>query len=360
MSVEDRLAIQEVIARYAHAYDDGDAASFADVFTDDGVFEIFASGRGAPVARLQSSAEIRDWAARRLAARRGRFTSRHHQSSILFEDLTPTSARTRTAVLVTHQGVSEAAPRVTTSGAYRDRWRKTSTGWRIAHRAAHVDGDPELAHEPVREPRQEPPPERGEEGGARVSESTRAGFDAASPPALRRTDKLMPPERVREMLDRGYAARVATVGPDGWPYAVPLLYVWRDGEIWLHTARARGHFRASVEREPRVCFEVDEPGEVFPYGRFECDTSVAYRSVIAFGRIRVIDDEAQRAAFFDALMAKYGDPAWSRPTGFYPRLGEVTVYAIAVDRMTGRETPLPAPANRWPAVDNTRTPHAAP
>ena len=138
MSVEDRLAIQEVIARYAHAYDGGDAASFADAFTDDGVFEILAPDGGA-LAQLRSRAAILEWAAGRLRERRGRFTSRHHQSGILFDELTPTSATTRTTVLVTHHHAGEVAPRITTTGVYCDRWRKTRVGWRMAHRAAHVD-----------------------------------------------------------------------------------------------------------------------------------------------------------------------------------------------------------------------------
>ena len=94
-------------------------------------------------------------------------------------------------------------------------------------------------------------------------------------PSVRRADKLMLEEHVRDMLARSYSGRLATIGPDGWPYIVPLLYVWRDDEIWVHNTRAPGHLRANVEHEPRVCFEVDEPGEVFAYGRFECDTSVA-------------------------------------------------------------------------------------
>ena len=53
-----------------------------------------------------------------------------------------TDTATRTMVLVTHQGVTEAAPRPTVSGVYRDRWRKTHTGWRFAHQAAYVDRDP--------------------------------------------------------------------------------------------------------------------------------------------------------------------------------------------------------------------------
>jgi uncharacterized protein (TIGR02246 family) len=141
MSIEDRLAIHEIIARYSHTYDAQDAEGFAELFVEDGVFEIFVSGKSGPTVRLQSRTEIREWASRRLKARSGRFSSRHHQSGILFDELTSDSARTRTVVLVTHQGVADVAPRPVVSGVYHDRWRRTPTGWRLAHRSAHVDGD---------------------------------------------------------------------------------------------------------------------------------------------------------------------------------------------------------------------------
>jgi hypothetical protein len=179
-------------------------------------------------------------------------------------------------------------------------------------------------------------------------------------PGVRRADKQIDEARARELLQHARAGRLGTVGADGWPYVVPLLHVWIDGEIWVHNTRARGHLRANVDHEARVCFEVDDAGEVFPYGRFECDTSVAYASVVAFGRIRVVEDAARKRAFFDALMAKYGDPAWERPKGFYPRLDQVTVYAIAIERLAGKATALPAAAARWPALDLTRSPNAEP
>jgi len=142
MSIEDKLAIQELIARYSYTYDSKDADGFAQLFVEDGVFEVFVPGKATASVRLQSRAEIREWAARRLQARDGRVTSRHYQSGTLFDELTSASALTRTMVLVTHQGVAEAAPRPTISGVYHDQWRKTQTGWRLAHRAAHVDRDP--------------------------------------------------------------------------------------------------------------------------------------------------------------------------------------------------------------------------
>ncbi|HZQ36327.1 MAG TPA: pyridoxamine 5'-phosphate oxidase family protein [Dehalococcoidia bacterium] len=182
----------------------------------------------------------------------------------------------------------------------------------------------------------------------------------SSPPAMRRGEKAMTPEQVEELLRHGFSGRLGTVGADGFPYVVPLLYVWMDGAIWVHNTRARGHLRQNVDHEARVCFEVDEPGEVFAYGRFECDSSVAYRSVIAFGRIAVVEERAAKQRFCEALLAKYAHESGDRPKGFFPRLDQITVYAITVERLTGKATPLPAADQRWPAVDQTRTPNAVP
>src|SRR5262249_8864095 len=170
-------------------------------------------------------------------------------------------------------------------------------------------------------------------------------------PELRRADKLMSVERTMELLRRGFCARLATVGADGYPYCVPLLYVWMDDQLFVHGTSARGHLRQTVEHDARVCFEVDEPGEVFPYGRFECDSSIAYQSAIVFGRIRVVGDHETKQRFFAELMTKYARADWRRPKDFFPRIGEITLYAISIERITGKETPLPDVSQQWPALD---------
>jgi hypothetical protein len=139
MSLEDKLAIQEVIAQYSYTYDAQDADGFAAQFTEDAVWESFAAGATHPEIRLESQAAIHAWAMQRLHERRGRFVSRHYQSNTLFETLTAESARTRTMVLVTHQDVTEAVPRLTASGVYHDQWRKTPDGWLLVHRRLHHD-----------------------------------------------------------------------------------------------------------------------------------------------------------------------------------------------------------------------------
>lgn len=180
----------------------------------------------------------------------------------------------------------------------------------------------------------------------------------SSPPQVRRKDRMMPDERALAVLARGRCGHLATVGADGYPYCVPLLYVWLDGQVFVHNTAASGHLRSNVEHESRVCFEVDEAGEVFDYGRFECDSSIAYSSVIVFGNIRIVDDRATKQKFCDALLAKYGKPDSGRPKGFYPRLDMITVYAIAVERITGKELALPDIADQWPAKDMTKSPKA--
>jgi nitroimidazol reductase NimA-like FMN-containing flavoprotein (pyridoxamine 5'-phosphate oxidase superfamily) len=165
---------------------------------------------------------------------------------------------------------------------------------------------------------------------------------------LRRADKVMSAAEAGEFLGQAFCGRIATVGPDGYPYVVPNLFVWRDGQVYLHTSKVPGHFLANVHHCDRVSFEVDEPGEVFPYGPVECDTSVSYRSVILFGRIRVIEDAAEKVDFYASFLAKYAPPdSWGRERGSFPRLAGTIVYAITPEAITGKQGQLPALDRRW-------------
>lgn len=183
---------------------------------------------------------------------------------------------------------------------------------------------------------------------------------SAPPSSIRRADLAMSNERARSMLSQGYAGRLATTGSDGWPYVVPLLYVWKDEVIYVHNSRASGHLRSNVDSNNRVCFLVDEPGTVYGYGRFECDSALSYTSVMAFGTISIVSSDAEKALFCDALMEKYGSGQTDRPKGFYPRLNEITVYAIQVERLTGKEIQLPPTSGQWPALDRTKSPQVRP
>ena len=174
---------------------------------------------------------------------------------------------------------------------------------------------------------------------------------------LRRTDKVMSADEVDEFLARAFCGRIATVDADGYPYILPNLFIWMRGTIFLHTARHAGHFLENVRHSDRVSFEADEPGQIFPYGHVECDTSVSYRSVVMFGRIRISEDEEEKRRFFEAFMTKYAPPdSWGRDQGSFPRMGSTIVYALRPELVTGKQGALPAVADQWPNRNLTASP----
>ena len=181
-----------------------------------------------------------------------------------------------------------------------------------------------------------------------------------SSPPVRRADKMMPRVKIDQLLAVGYCGHLATVSPDGSPYICPLLYVWLDSQVWVHNTRANGHLQNNVRHDQRACFEISDPGKVFAYGRYQCDTSIEYQSIVVFGRLAIIADRTRKSLFFDALMTKYYGDDSTRQKSFYPRLDEVTVYALTDEHITGKEQVLPSTERQWPAADNTKSPEVSP
>jgi nitroimidazol reductase NimA-like FMN-containing flavoprotein (pyridoxamine 5'-phosphate oxidase superfamily) len=174
---------------------------------------------------------------------------------------------------------------------------------------------------------------------------------------VRQPKEALSAAEVEALLAAAFCGRTATVGADGYPYIAPNLFVWKNGQVWLHTPRHKGHFLENVQHSDRVSFEVDAPGKTFPYGHVECDTSVSYRSVIVFGRIRTIEDAEEMRAFFTAFLAKYAPKeSWGREIGSFPRLHGPIVYAITPEMITGKFSALPAVSEQWPSQNNTLSP----
>jgi PPOX class probable F420-dependent enzyme len=67
--------------------------------------------------------------------------------------------------------------------------------------------------------------------------------------------KLTPAEQL-ELLESERVVVVASNGPRGWPHAMPLWYVVRDGEIWIWTY-AKSQKVRNLERDPRATLLVE-------------------------------------------------------------------------------------------------------
>ena len=138
-SIEDRLAIAEQLAQYAYRWDAKDAEGFAELFTEDGVMERRRGDAVVPGSRVEGRRAIRDYARTSHQGRLADRQSRHHMSALVFLELSTDSAITENMALITHQPEGDDVPFISGSGIYRNTWKKTAQGWKIAERVLFSD-----------------------------------------------------------------------------------------------------------------------------------------------------------------------------------------------------------------------------
>lgn len=136
---------------------------------------------------------------------------------------------------------------------------------------------------------------------------------------------------IEAIMERGTNGALACIGDEGYPYAVPLSYVYLHDNIYFHCAKT-GHKNDAIENNSKVSFLVTDEDTIVS----EEYTSY-FRSVIAFGKARRTEgDEAKEA--FTAIIEKY---AGDRPTDEkHKKVVECTqtyIFAIDVEHITGKE-----------------------
>ncbi len=137
--LQDRLEIAEQLAQYSYRWDSKDSEGFAKLFTGDGAMDQHRGGEPIPGARVIGQDAILDYARTSHQGRLADRQTRHHFSALVFLELTPDHAVTENMALITHQTADDTAAFISASGIYRNTWKKTAEGWRIAERVLSTD-----------------------------------------------------------------------------------------------------------------------------------------------------------------------------------------------------------------------------
>ena len=94
---------------------------------------------------------------------------------------------------------------------------------------------------------------------------------------MRRKRQALPQEGMDAVLQKGTSGVLAVSGDHGYPYAVPLSYVYDGKALYFHCAKA-GHKLDGIRRDAKASFCVIDQDQVVPE-----EYTTYFRSVIVFG-----------------------------------------------------------------------------
>jgi len=142
----------------------------------------------------------------------------------------------------------------------------------------------------------------------------------------------LPREECLEILQNEKRGTLALLGDDGYPYAVPLnhWYCPEDGHLYFHSGNT-GHKIDAIQRYDKACFCVYDMGE-----KIEGHWALRVRSVIAFGRIRIVEDHERALEICRRLSYKFTDDE-AYIQGEVERSGHrVLVFELVPEHITGK------------------------
>ena len=116
---------------------------------------------------------------------------------------------------------------------------------------------------------------------------------------IRRSDRVLSEDQAREILARAEHGVLATLGADGWPYAVPVNHVLAGDLLYIHCA-VEGHKLENIAHVERVSFCAVASALVAP-----ARLSTFYESAVVFGRAAVVTDPTEKLLALELLALRF-------------------------------------------------------
>ena len=108
---------------------------------------------------------------------------------------------------------------------------------------------------------------------------------------MRRKKQKLTEKQCLAILRRAKTATLALHGDDGYPYSVPVNFVYEDGKIYFHGAKEGHKIDAIIDQEDVI----DE------------ELTTYFRSVILFGKARILQEDDEIYHAIETLGLKYNE-----------------------------------------------------
>lgn len=149
---------------------------------------------------------------------------------------------------------------------------------------------------------------------------------------MRRKRQQLSEAETLEILQRHTAGVLSLIDAEGYPYGVPLSHAYADGKLYFHSA-LRGHKIEAIQSHARASFTVIDQDKVVPE-----EFTTYFRSVIAFGSVRILEDDAEKRHAINILAARFAPDNPEGNAAEIERLYKAfLMIEFRIEHLTGKE-----------------------
>lgn len=149
---------------------------------------------------------------------------------------------------------------------------------------------------------------------------------------MRRKNQQLPDEMCSSILKKAHTGTLALIDEDDFPYALPINYAFENNTFYFHCA-LEGHKLQAIRHCNKASFCVIDKDEIVPE-KF----TTAYRSVIVFGEIQIIEEVSTKRKALELLGRKYSPGLEQSLQEEINRAFDRTcVIELKIEQMTGKQ-----------------------
>lgn len=147
---------------------------------------------------------------------------------------------------------------------------------------------------------------------------------------MRRYRQSLSDDECISILKNGYRGFLSVNGDNGYPYTIPMNFLYDNGHIYFHSAKT-GHKVDAILRSEKASFTIiDNPV------REEGDWWFHVKSVICFGKINIVEDENERITRLRSFGQKYFPEGYDIGKELQHNGPNVLLLDFSVEHITGK------------------------
>ena len=147
---------------------------------------------------------------------------------------------------------------------------------------------------------------------------------------MRRFKQQLPEEECVAILKEAYRGFLSVIGENGYPYTIPINFIYEDGHIYFHSAQ-QGHKMDAIKECDKACFTVindpvQEPNNWWYH----------VKSVICRGRISIIKDDAEHLSKLQLLGSKYFPEGYDMEADIRRNGPRTAILNLRIEHLSGK------------------------